>query len=116
MDSKTKDLRRLHDLVRLALDSGASTEEARTAAMAAVRIVSQHKLYEPAKPVVKYINISQPQPKYKTEDKSKARFITAKYVAMCPVCSDWISPGVRCVWIPDTKKILHKDCYASTNY
>ena len=80
------------NLVRLAIDDGAGEHEARTAALLACRLISQHGLLDGAP--------SQPPPR-EPKDPPKGptlQRITVRFGSACLVCGQWVAEGKQAFW------------------
>ena len=84
-DKLSRDVQRVHDLIRLACDRAATEAEARTAAFAAVKLIHQHGMRVVA---------TAPEP----EPAEEGRFINAKFASACRVCGAPVYAGQPCWW------------------
>lgn len=91
LDAKlSRDVQRVHDLIRLACDSAATEAEARTAAWAAVRLIHLRGLL-----VLAVAPQPAPPPPPPVDD---GRYINAKFASACRVCGDTVYAGQPCWW------------------
>jgi hypothetical protein len=95
----SRDVQRVHDLIRLAVDSAAAEAEARTAALTACKLIFRRKLLvvavapqpQPAPPP------RPPPPPPPRQQPSGAR-ITSRYRSFCHVCGGAVEVGQACWW------------------
>jgi hypothetical protein len=127
MDRRVLD--RTHDLIRLAVNSGAAPEEARTAAHAACLLIWTHKLtiafpgagsdaavapQQPPRPP----SPSQPPPKPRTGRTRKQgdvrRVSTATTAGMCVLCQRGYVAGSDVIWRQTESGFAHVRCNRPT--
>lgn len=103
----------VRDLLRLALDAGASEAEARTAAMAACRLIERHGLLDrsatPAPPPPS--PRSPPARPYVHSAFGDGVLLTNRYRSKCQLCFAMVEVGALVRWKRDAG-IAHAHCAA----
>lgn len=95
MELTTRETRRAHDLVRLAVDSGAAEGESRNAALMACRLIAKHGLHIVAQ-LPEQTRAAPPPP----PPPPRRRVITSRFEGICCACNGLIAVGERVVWTP----------------
>lgn len=119
----TREVQRVRDLVRLAANDGAAEAEARTAALAACKLISKHGMivlaHLPEPMIVERIVERAPEPRRATSYSPPPpphphghrgrRVIRSRYASSCRVCGDPIEVGDLVSWVRG-EGVSHPEC------
>lgn len=114
----TREVERVRDLVRLAVDSGAAEAEARTAALAACKLIMKHGLIVLARmpePLIveRVIEVQTAPPPRAAPPRpgpaSRGRVIVSRYECTCRNCGSAIDVGDRVYWVRGEGSV-HLEC------
>jgi len=131
-------IERVRALIRLAADERTPIEEARTAALTAVRLIVRERVElvaahaSRAKPVAldDLLNVAvdeaneslrrwpeagptpKGRPRARPASTPKPSILRAKSAGFCAMCGDTYAQGDRVVWLPETREIVHVECNA----